>query len=750
MADWLTKIKKQNTNLVSFFNEKLNNLRQKKPLFSRRKSNSLLKRFQFLLITWGVFVYAFAVLGFWFASNYVIESTYTNQVEQWVNRVDELSTPLYVSKDEKEFELIQQFAQNIPELSYLRLYDADGRKLISEFVNGTFDRSSIPVFEKSSFIGLSENQLKQGQLVFDNAGSNDELMRVLRPVTVVSMPADDILNLDIDNAEQEKLQVIGYIDMAIDLSVYQTKLASTIFVGSIIISFTFLLATFVGRHLIKRALEPLSNLREPLVKLAQGDTNVWVEQGHEDGDEEIVAISNALNSTISAIKGRDAELRRLADYDALTGLINKRRFNYLLEQEVDRVVTDKDSSALLFIDLDQFKYVNDTLGHAAGDRLLVQIANMLEERMRSHDVVSRLGGDEFTILARSVDKFGAVDIASSIVKAMHDFVFVEEGKSFNIYCSIGITVFQSDRRSAEELFSNADMACYQAKSEGRNRYNMYEEEAKPDQRHDIGWSHRITDAMVNDKFELHYQPIVGVTDSDYARYEVLIRMRDDDQGLVSPAMFIPVSERLGLATEIDYWVIRKSMAMLEENNEQDNYLQIYINLSGQIFSDPEFVPNVIDCLDAHDIEASQIVFELTERAAVGNVEGACQKMHLLKEYGFKFAIDDFGSGYSSFVYLKNMPVDLVKIEGEFVQKITKDDVDKAMVKSMVDIAKACGKEVVAEFVCDQPTLEMLTAFGVDYVQGYFIAEPKPEPVKTTLDILLPENVAILKPNNKRG
>jgi len=749
MADLLKIIKEKSTRLVDNINEHLNALRKRKALFSRRKSNSLLKRFQFLLISWGVFVYAFAVLGFWFASNYVIESTYTSQVEQWVNRVDELSTPLYTSKDQKEFKAIQQFAENIPELSYLRLYDADGREVISEYVSGNFAGDAIPLFEKTSFVGLNEAQLKQGELVFDNAGANDELMRVLRPVTIVSMPADDLLNFDLDNAAKEQLQVIGYIDMAVDLTIYQTKLASTIFVGSIIISFTFLLATFVGRHLIKRALAPLSSLREPLDRLARGDTNVWVDHGNQDGDEEIVAISNALNSTISAIKGRDAELRRLADHDALTGLINKRRFNYLLEQEVDRVVEEKDSSALLFIDLDQFKYVNDTLGHAAGDRLLVQIATMLEERMRGHDVVSRLGGDEFTILARSVDKFGAVDIASSIVKAMHDFVFVEEGKSFNIYCSIGITVFRSDRRTAEELFSNADMACYQAKSDGRNRYYLYEEEAKPDQKHDIGWSHRITDAMVNDKFVLHYQPIVGVTDTDYARYEVLLRMKDDDQGLVSPAMFIPVSERLGLATEIDYWVIRNAMKMLEENNRQDNYLQIYINLSGQIFSDPEFVPSVVDCLDCHNIEASQIVFELTERAAVGNVEGACQKMHLLKEYGFKFAIDDFGSGYSSFVYLKNMPVDLVKIEGEFVQKITKDDVDRAMVKSMVDIAKACGKEVVAEFVCDQATLEMLTGFGVDYVQGYYIAEPKPEPVKTTLDILLPENVSVLKPHNTR-
>jgi EAL domain-containing protein (putative c-di-GMP-specific phosphodiesterase class I) len=242
---------------------------------------------------------------------------------------------------------------------------------------------------------------------------------------------------------------------------------------------------------------------------------------------------------------------------------------------------------------------------------------------------------------------------------------------------------------------------------------------------------------------LHFQPVVAVNDSDHARYEVLLRMMDKELGLVMPGVFIPAAERLGLATEIDYWVIKNSMKMLQEQNRKNNYIQLFVNLSGQLFSDPEFVNRIINTLDDFDVDASQIIFELTERAAVGNINIACQKMEKLKEAGFKFAIDDFGSGFSSFVYLKNMPVDIVKIEGEFVERLTSDEVDRAMVKSMIDIAKACGKEVVAEFVCDCETLEILQEYGVDYVQGYFIAEPKPELVHTTLDSLLLENSSLL-------
>ncbi len=261
---------------------------------------------------------------------------------------------------------------------------------------------------------------------------------------------------------------------------------------------------------------------------------MWVSR---EGDEEIVAISNALSSTISAIRGRDEELRRLADYDSLTGLINKRSFNNLLETERTRVIEERDSSALFFIDLDQFKFVNDTLGHAAGDRLLGQVAELLEGRMRQNDDVARLGGDEFTVLARSVDKNGAEEVASSIIRALQDFVFIEQGKTFSIYCTIGVAIIDGDQYSAEELFSNADMACYSAKSQGRNRYYLYEPALVGDDKLDIGWSHRITEALAQDKFVLYFQPVLGVKERDSEQYEVLIRMQDDRGTIVPPGTF---------------------------------------------------------------------------------------------------------------------------------------------------------------------------------------------------------------------
>lgn len=545
--------------------------------------------------------------------------------------------------------------------------------------------------------------------------------------------------------QQQAAELVGSRGGSLDFSEYQHELVQSIIKASLVILVIFLVAAMVGRVLIKQALKPLLDLREPLDRLARGDTDVWVDR---NGDEEIVAISNALNSTIRAIKGRDKELRRLADFDALTGLLNKRSFDLVLQQEWQRVREHNDCSALFFIDLDQFKYVNDTAGHAAGDRLLVQVAELFSKRMRFDDVVCRLGGDEFAVLARSVSKADATELARSLVKSMQEFLFVDQGKTFNIYCSVGVVLIENDNYTAEEVFSNVDMACHMAKSEGRNRYSFFEATAIIKSKDDIGWSRKIADALSTDNFVLHYQPIVSLENEAMSSFEVLLRMNDINNELVSPKLFIPVAERFGLATEIDYWVIAASMKKLEILNRQGERVRFYVNLSGQLFVDDDFVDRVKAIFESVDICAEQIVFELTERTAVGNLDAASKKMRSLQKLGFEFAIDDFGSGFSSYSYLKHMPVEYVKIEGEFVERIAGDEVDRAMVKSMVDIAKACGKKVVAEYVCDQKTLDILREYGIDYVQGFFIAMPDAAPMPAaTLPVTNSANTNKVTPIN---
>ena len=694
--------------------------------FSRKKNSSLIRRFQMVLVTWGTVVYLFAVTGFWYLSDQVIHENARRQAMLWVDKLDMLSTPLYVSGNNNEFGTIKRYIEGFSQVSYFRLYHANGTDVFSEYFSESFSKGQLPTFNPDMLNSASEQQLKDGYSVFFPLQDKSSVIRVVAPVTTVSTAPDQLLNFDLDSRQHETVAVIGYIDLGLNSDEYRKQLAQYILYGSLFISIVFLIAAIVGRILIEKTLQPLRDLREPLNRLAQGDTDVWLSRS---GDDEIAAIGRALSTTISAIKGRDAQLQRLADYDALTGLVSKRRFHQLLDEERQRVISGADSSALFFIDLDQFKFVNETLGYASGDRLLVKIAALLSNCARKGDVVSRLGSDEFAVLAKSVDSKAAVEMAGSIIKSLYDFTFSEQGKTFNVYCSIGISLLSKNEFTTEEVFSQADMACFCAKSQGRNRYHMYEAQTLIKNKIDIAWSHRLADALANDKFQLHYQPIACTGGSDQLSFEVLLRMVGDSGELISPGAFIRVAECFGLATEIDYWVIENGMKALEACNQQGLYPRFYINLSGQLFSDPDFVGRVVHLLGVLQIDAKQIVFELTERTAVGDIQNASEKMRRLKAYGFEFAVDDFGSGFSSFSYLKHMPVKYVKIEGEFVERITYDEVDRAMVKSMVDIAKACGKKVIAEYVGNQETLNLLKHFGVDYVQGYFIAKPNVSPVQ---------------------
>jgi diguanylate cyclase (GGDEF)-like protein len=707
---------------------------RKTRMFNRRQNGSLVRRIQLLLLVWGLFVYIIAVSGFWFVSTSVIETTLKHQTSQWVEKIDNLSTPLYISGKDNEFSVVEEYVSSINEIVYVNFYESVSLSLLASYKSDQLASEVVPQFSASKLDLVSLDLSETGKRVFDNQTNKENIVRIIRPVSIASMQADDLLDFDLDNPEKDSITVIGYIDIGIDYSVYQAGLVENIVKASLSILVVFLLALVVGRMLIKKALRPLLDLREPLERLARGDTDVWVKK---EGDVEIVAISNALSTTISAIRGRDAELRRLVDFDPLTGLFNKRSFNALFEKECQRSSGKSGSCALFFIDLDQFKYVNDSLGHAAGDRLLIDIARLLKKRLRAKDVVSRFGGDEFAVLAKSVDKLGATEMASAIVKEVGDYLFVEKGKTFRIGCSIGVVLVDSKAYSAEELFAHADMACYSAKSQGRNRYHLYEAALADKNKIDIGWSQRITRALNDDDFELHFQPIIQSLSQQTVAYEVLLRLIDEQGGYILPGSFLPVAERFGLAAAIDYWVIEKTIKLIQDEAAQSRFPRFHINISTQILSSPDFVERLLSMTEGGQLDVGQIVFEITEQAAVMNINSSVSQMTELKSHGFSFAIDKFGSGFNSFSYLRHMPVDYVKVSGEFIETMIEDDVDRAMVKAIIDIAKACDKEVIAEYVPGKNSLDILRSFGVDYVQGNFIAEPRNELVSAVFDAVTP-------------
>lgn len=702
------------------------------PLFSRRKSTSLVNRIIWLLLLWSVVVYVLGVAGLWWSSSKVIEDNFSQQATDWVAKLDELGTPLYAANDEFLFQSIEEQVSRFPEVSYLRYYEAEKNSIIAEYSSGKLSAANVPELSSSIIERLRLNIDSSQPVLIKTADDSSSLFQVASSIVTRSIRSENMLDFDIDEDSKENYKIIGYLELGLDFSHYQNKLKKNIFIGSVAVAVLFMVAAFIGRILVKRSLRPLTNMQKPLEQLAKGKIDVHVEG---EGDEEIVAIANALNTTIKALKSRDEELRKLANYDALTGLLNKHNFNIQLKQEIQRTIDEDDSSALLFIDLDQFKHVNDNLGHAAGDRLLKQVADLLKNRIRTGDVLSRFGGDEFTIIAKSIKENDARAIAESILKSMQEFVFVEGGQAFNIYCSIGVVLIGGDDFTSEEVFSQADMSCFQAKSEGRNRYHMFDfpEQEELRKSADISWSKRISDAIQNDYFTLFYQPIVSLNGDKREHYEVLLRMVMGKDEVIHPNAFLPAAERLGVAIDIDYWVVRNALRKLSEFKADGRDVYLSINLSGRIFEAEDLIEKIKRYISQYDIDTDHVVFEITEQTAVRHIEKASETIQQLSALGCQFALDDFGVGFSSFNYLKRLPVDILKIDGEFIADMAKDPVDQAMVQSMIQIAKTLNKKTTAEYVQDAATLEMLKRFGADYVQGYYLGKPMRETTRQNYD-----------------
>lgn len=435
----------------------------------------------------------------------------------------------------------------------------------------------------------------------------------------------------------------------------------------------------------------------------------------------------ALLADISERKAMMQRLKSMAERDGLTGLYNRSYFQGELERVVERVRRAGESNcALFYVDLDNFKFVNDTLGHAVGDQLLIQIAAILDKRARKGDLVARFGGDEFTVLVYETSPEKATLIADSFRQNISRFVVRYEGQHVDIGCSIGVVMLGAQTRDATEALSRADIACHLAKRGGRNRVHVFTEADAGNVETmslDMGWSRRIKDAIEKGKFLLACQPIMHTASRKVTSYEVLVRMCDDNNEIVMPAGFLPSAERFGLSLDIDRWVIVNAIDILVQHRKVEPDIRYSINLSPQAMSSSGIGGVIKEALDTTQLDPAALVFEVTENAAISDMSAAVRLLTALRSYGCRTALDDFGAGMSSFAYLQELPVDYVKIDGRFVKNLAASPVDQAMVRAMNDIAHALGKQTVAEFVEDEASLSLLAEFGVDYAQGYYLGRP---------------------------
>ncbi len=417
-----------------------------------------------------------------------------------------------------------------------------------------------------------------------------------------------------------------------------------------------------------------------------------------------------------------------ASHDALTGLINRREFENRLTAAVEDARQDSEARhALLYLDLDQFKLVNDTCGHPAGDQLLKQITGVLQSRVRVGDTLARLGGDEFGILLTDCVLDQALRVVENLRQAIRDYRFAWLDGILAVGVSVGIVEITSETPTVASVMSAADVACYSAKESGRNRVQLYKPDDVPERHREMHWVSKLTRARDESRFQLYFQPIVpiGATANEREHFELMLRLSDETGRLVTPAQFIPAAERYNIMPAIDRWVVHRALDRVVHRIESGvKPFTVAVNLSGTSLNDERFLEFLIGELDALNLVDGAICFEITETAAIANLGSVVYFMRELKARGCHFALDDFGSGLSSFMYLKTLPVDYLKIDGQFIENVTRDAVDRSMVEAIGQVGRAMGIQTIAERVESQEVLEELGRLGIGYAQGFHIAVPK--------------------------
>ncbi|HET7416079.1 MAG TPA: EAL domain-containing protein [Solirubrobacterales bacterium] len=421
----------------------------------------------------------------------------------------------------------------------------------------------------------------------------------------------------------------------------------------------------------------------------------------------------------------EAELRFIADHDSLTGLLNRRRFRAELDQYVSFTARYGGRGAVMVIDIDGLKQVNDRHGHPTGDRLIRRVAESMRERVRATDIVARLSGDEFAVLMPQTDTAGALQLGEDL-RAQVAEGLPESGEAALGTISVGIAMFGGrDGANSEAVLLAADQALYQAKAEGRNRITLFHSpgEGEVQARRAQTTSARIRDALTQDRLRLATQPIRDLESRDIERYELFLRMTGEDGELLPAASFIEVAERSGMVQELDRWVVARALEMMGERERAGAPVSLHMNISGASMTDLSVLEFIERRLDEGEADPARCTFEITQTAQVEDYDAAGAFADRLTEFGCEVAIDDYGAGFGPFAYLKKVPFDVIKIDGTFVRDLSRNDADRLVVQAIVRIARGLGKRTIAEFVEDEDTTILLREYGVDMAQGYHLGRP---------------------------
>jgi diguanylate cyclase (GGDEF)-like protein len=681
-----------------------------------------------------------AIAGLYWGGQWVLQDNYSRWAMQWTQELNELGAPLFLPNDDEAILRLESFIDKYPEIDRVSYYRDDGSVMFS-IQNGADAEAQDVDLAGDTLSELSDLVGTEAPYVVDTRFLNARAFEILAPVWTEAISGDGLFNFDLaEGTSGTTANLIGFVGLELDFSLFHNRLLT-----NIKIAISILLILLIARRYLAHALTAISDLQAPIAELARGNLAVEFKPAEH---REISEIVEALESTASALGERDARLLRLANHDGLTGLFNRRRLVEELKKEVDNVSVNEMSSALLFIDLDQFKYVNDTCGHPAGDRLIRKVADQLKRTVHRNGIVARFGGDEFAVLVSNVDKNKARQIAEKLLEDMRRLAHIEDGHVFHVHCSIGIAMLQADKFDHDELIAQADIACREAKENGRNRlsfYSMSEGEAEKIVA-DVGWVSKLRDAIDNDDFSLRFQPIVHIATGRITHHEVLLRLKADDNKTISPDAFLPAAVRFGLMGEIDSWLVENAILVLAEHRQDRPDLRFSINLSANAFETDDLAGFIRTHLDKNNVPAEAVIFEITESLAVRHLTYVEKQISALRKMGCELALDDFGTGYSSFSYLQRLPMDYIKIDGCFIRDLVNNPVDQKMVRLIGEIGQEAGMKTIAEYVQGGPTLALLAELGIDLAQGYFIGRPTSVP--TTKSMPIPINFRQLQASNK--
>ncbi|ELS05256.1 diguanylate cyclase (GGDEF) domain-containing protein [Xenococcus sp. PCC 7305] len=573
---------------------------------------------------------------------------------------------------------------------------------------------------------------------------NDQTSSSLTLIQEARLELQDFAQLTQKITQQIKAHIDGSVSAAHEERSLSIKTNVFITLGSLL--FGSVLASFLT-HQISGSLKKVTE-QAKLIANNIDQENLEHQALVIDSNDEIRDLAVAFNRMVENFLSSQAERKQIteqmlsekklaqwqASHDVLTNLVNRREFENQLSQILESEAATGHS--LLYLDLDRFKIINDTCGHAAGDELLRQISKVLQNELRSSDTLARLGGDEFAVILHKCEQNNAVEIAQTILLAVQHFCFHWQEQSFTIGVSIGVLSFKSQKDTLTSVLKAADAACYQAKNLGRNQiYEMKNKERELAQKsQEMNWLAEIHQALECDRFVLFYQKIMPLQapSSGSEHYEVLLRMAGQDGRMIPPMAFIPIAERYQLMNQVDRWVIKNLFATqahhYRKRGRMTRHASLYaINLSGETLNDNQFVEFIQQELEYHKIPPAFICFEITETVAISNLSQAKLMIQQLQELGCRFALDDFGSGMSSFAYLKNLPVDFLKIDGIFTRELLQDPINSLILKSFHEVAQGMGISTIAEYVDSEEKLAKLKSLGIDYAQGYWVAKPKPLP-----------------------